>query len=105
MLRQEVRELIALGPLPVEETADAERVDRYADLLAEVVPPVTDEEACTLVGLFGPDEMDSCYGVAWTLLHLIESAPGWPLEDCLHAASNGWVQYLRQRVEHAHGID
>ncbi|MDB6032726.1 MAG: hypothetical protein JWM16_3064, partial [Verrucomicrobiales bacterium] len=33
-----------------------------------------------LVKVFGPDDY---YGLAWSLLHLIESAPGWPLADCL----------------------
>jgi hypothetical protein len=48
------------------------------------------------VHLFGPDD---CYGVAWTLLHLIESAPGWPLHDCLQDIRNEWTERLRLRAE------
>ncbi|MDX2851185.1 hypothetical protein [Actinacidiphila glaucinigra] len=33
---------------------------------------MTDEEAHALAGCFGDDE---CFGVAWVLLHLIETAP------------------------------
>lgn len=104
MLRQEVQELVALGPLPTEEDAEAEQVDRYTDLLEQVTRPATDEETRALVGLFGPDGIDSCYGVAWTLLHLIETAPGWPLEDRLQNDDNEWVQYLRLRVENARNL-
>lgn len=59
------------------------------------MPPVTNEEARVLVTLFGPDE---CYGLAWTLVHLIETAPGWPIADCLGGTGNEWIQRLRLRA-------
>lgn len=96
-MRQEVRELVELGPLPDEE-ADVERIRRHDERLHRITEPVTDEEARALVGLFGPD---NCYGLAWTLLHLIETAPNWPLEECLQDDGNEWIRRLRQRVENA----
>jgi hypothetical protein len=91
-----------LGPLPPSDVAINARleelVDRYAKLLASIQKPVTDEEARVLVTLFGPDE---CFGVAWSLLHLIETAPGWPLEDCLKDTDNEWVLRLRRGLDNA----
>jgi hypothetical protein len=95
-MRKEVQELVRLGPLPGCDTVEEERLKIYEGHLSRVTPPVSDEEARSLVRLFGPDE---CYGLAWTLLHLIETAPGWPLHDCLKDARNEWTERLRLRAE------
>jgi hypothetical protein len=102
-MRQKIEELVRLGPLPSEEQADDEYLERFEKTLKEVTQdakqePLTNEEAKALVGLFGPDE---CFGGAWTLLHLIESAPGWPIEECLRDTSNEWVSRLNRRIENA----
>ncbi|MFI6875467.1 hypothetical protein ACIBL6_18700 [Streptomyces sp. NPDC050400] len=49
-----------------------EEIDRRDGQLRAIARPVTREEAKALVSCFGPDD---CYGVAWTLLHLIETGP------------------------------
>jgi hypothetical protein len=92
MMRREVHDLVALGPFPPEGTAGEERVDRYTVLLEGISPPVSDEEARALVGLFGPDNF---YGLAWSVVHLVETAPHWPLEDCLQDTENEWVRSLK----------
>ena len=84
-MRKEVQELSNLGPLLDCETAEEEQLKRYESLLSSITPPVSDAEARSLVHLFGPDE---CYDLSWTLLHLIETAPGWPLHDCLQDTDN-----------------
>jgi hypothetical protein len=94
-MRHEVQALTCLGPLPDCETAQEEQLKTYERLLSSITPPISDEEARSLVRLFGPDE---CYGLAWSLLHLIESAPGWPLPDCLRGCSNEWTARLHQRA-------
>lgn len=48
-----------------------------------------------MVSLFG---QDSCFGLAWSLLHLIETSPNWPLSDVLSNCSNEWVLRLRDRA-------
>jgi hypothetical protein len=48
-----------------------------------------------LVKLFGPDD---CLGLAWTLLHLIETAPGWPVESALVGLEGEWIDRLRERA-------
>jgi hypothetical protein len=99
-MRQAVHELASVGPLPSSDVATEEQLRRYQELLASLTPPVTDEEARILATLFGPDES---FGLAWTLLHLIESAPGWPLADLLEQNDedkneNEWRARLRRRA-------
>jgi len=95
-MREAVQKLGQLGPLPESDSADEEKLKVYEDLLKQIAPPVSDEEARVLVGLFGSDD---CYGLAWTVLHLVESAPGWPLKDSLDNERNEWIQRLRLRAE------
>lgn len=70
-------------------------------LLSDVVREgaVTVAEAASLACLFPEDDSD-CYGVVWTLVHLVESAPGWPVDGALDEIDGPWAEVLRQR---AHG--
>ncbi|MFI2765533.1 hypothetical protein ACH5A3_43155 [Streptomyces echinatus] len=70
-MRPEVQTFVADGPLPDWE-ADEEEVDRRVKQLEAISAPVTRNEAQALAACFGPDD---CYGVAWSLLHLIETSP------------------------------
>jgi hypothetical protein len=97
-MRKPVSELVIHGVLPASTDASVEWLKRHGELFDQIVPPVTDEEACALVKLFGPDD---CFGAAWSLLHLIETAPSWPIADCLKDLSNEWVRDLRVRAERA----
>jgi hypothetical protein len=81
-MREAVRKLAALGPMPSSQNANVQKIKEYQDLISSIAPPISDEEARALVGLFGPDE---CFGLGWSLLHLIESSPGWPLARRLSA--------------------
>jgi hypothetical protein len=95
-MRAAIHRLAALGPLPATDAAEVDQLERYQWLLDGLQPPVSDAEAQVLVGLFPPEE-DDCFGLAWTLVHLIETAPGWPLAACLQN-SDGWIGYLRDRA-------
>jgi hypothetical protein len=95
-MRQAVRTLASLGPLPASDLAEQGEVERYQELLGSISAPVTDEEAAALLLLFGPDD---CFGLAWTLLHLIESSPGWPLfAVCQQAPATEWRERLLRRA-------
>lgn len=94
-MRTEVIQLVQLGPLPSEEGASVELVQKFESALHSITKPVSNEEARALVRLFGND---SCFGLAWTMLHLIETAPDWPLLDCLSNLNNEWVASLRNRA-------
>ena len=71
------------------------KLEERERLLDAIPRPVSNDEAIVLAGLFGPDD---CFGLAWTLLHLIETAPGWPLLDRLPTVENRWIALLRERA-------
>ena len=97
-VRKEVHEFVNSGPLPESSAAESEIALRQCQLEA-IRAPLTDEEAALLITAFGPDD---CYGLAWALLHLIESAPGRagvlkePTTD-----DNEWVRRLWDRAQGA----
>ncbi|MFD5620027.1 hypothetical protein [Streptomyces yangpuensis] len=71
-MRTEVQIFVADGPLPDWDSTEDE-IDRRCLQLDAITRPVTTQEAHALASCFGPDD---CYGVGWTLVHLIETAPG-----------------------------
>ena len=94
-----VVQLIKLGPMPPTVGAgdtDLNKVGEYEHLLFTVYTPVTDDEAVELVKIFGPDD---CFGLSWTLVHIIETAPGWPLWSVLSADDKrDGIRQLRDRA-------
>ena len=95
-MRPEIKRLVLLGRLPSEVDGPSDRLKQVDDILRTVKKPVTNDEARALSGLFG---VDDCFGLAWSLLHLVESAPGWPLKDVLNAKDSVWIAELRNRAE------
>ncbi|MFJ6632552.1 hypothetical protein ACIQMR_14290 [Streptomyces sp. NPDC091376] len=93
-MRPEVRTFVADGSLP-DWDASEEEIDRRCHQLAAISRPVTREEAAALATCFGPDD---CYGAAWTLVHLIETAPG-PVPQLEDPGSEvgDWAQTLWAR--------
>jgi hypothetical protein len=96
VVRRTVGDFVSLGPLPDESSGEA-TIAQYQSYLVRIEPPVTDDEAALLVGSFGPDD---CYGLAWTLVHLIESAPsGSPIRAEPATTSNEWLRRLWRRSQ------
>ena len=75
MIRSEIRDLERLGPLPTDDD-DYPGIDQklldFELRLAAIDPPITMEEARILASLF-PEDGSTGYGLAWSLLHLIET--------------------------------
>jgi hypothetical protein len=94
-MQEAVKVLAALGTLPGSASATVERVKALEKQLARIESPISDDDACALIGLFGPDD---CFGLAWTLLHLIETAPGWPIREAFRGLSGEWPDRLRERT-------
>lgn len=97
MIRKEVEELRKMGPLPSEKESienPSPLLKRYQQLLLSIAKPATDEEADILAGVFG---VDDCFGLAWTLAQLIETAPTWSAEEYSENAGNEWIKKLRDR--------
>ncbi len=99
MVRNEVKELSRMGRLPSEEESiqnPSPLLEKYQQLLLSIEKPVTDEEAKVLTEVFG---IDGCFGLGWTLLHLIETAPNWPIDENLKNVENEWIERLKDRAE------
>jgi hypothetical protein len=100
-IRVEVRRFVDLGPLPSEdensEGGDA-AFDSLEQALHAIERPINDAEAALLSGSFGTD---GCFGLAWTLVHLIETAPThMPLTEPA-ASANPWIRRLWLRQQNA----
>ena len=92
-IRREVAAFLREGPLPASATVDGKHLARLEDTLHKIAPPVTEAEAIALASAFGPDD-DDCFGLAWTLLHLIETAPG--AIHRLPANQSAWIDLIRR---------
>jgi hypothetical protein len=96
-----VKALLDLGPLPSSKDADPKKLEKFQETLEKVIVPITAEDAHALVSLFGPDD---CFGIGWSLLHKIEEADGWPINDILHGinfepSTLEWINRLNDRVQ------
>ena len=94
-MRKEVLEFCKLGSLPGEASPALELLKQFDLRFRSIVSPVSDEEARALVLCFGED---GCFGIATSLITLIETAPSWPIADCLQDTENDNISMLRQRA-------
>jgi hypothetical protein len=101
-MRQTIAEFVRLGPFPGENQSKDELLERLEEILSGIVvdarQPLTNEEIEALLSLFGPEE-----GIAgaWTLLDLIDAAPGQPVEAYLRDSGNDRIATLRQYIDNA----
>lgn len=99
-MRNEVKELLEMGPFPSSRqiicSRQADLVEKYQHLLHSIKKPVTDEEAKSLVSIFGIDDF---FELEWTLIQLIETAPSWPIDECLKDVENESINMLKVRAE------
>ena len=95
MIRNEVQSLIDMGSLP-DSSAEEETIEAFDDAMRKISAPLTREEALGLLGVFGTDD---CFGLAWTLLHLVESATSPPLASPPAKTENEWIRLLWERSQ------
>ena len=90
-----VLNLSSSGTLPTEDAQVAE-VEAAERLIDAIEAPLTDQEAEALLACFGSDV---CFGLAWSLLHLIETSPTAfpPVEP--ETTANPWVRLLWERQQ------
>jgi len=72
MIRDEIAGLVS-NPLPPESSSQ-EEIDEARLRLEAIGGPVTREEAIALLHAFPPNG-ETCYGLGWALVELVESAP------------------------------
>ena len=98
-MRQAFQKLVDLGPLPASDALDAQFAQRHEEAV-EVLPSTpTPEEAAALIELLPPDD-PTALSLAWSILHVIETSPAWPMPEELDDR-NVWVTRLRERCERA----
>ncbi len=96
-MRNQIIALKNLGRMPDEslENIPINLVEQYEQLLASIEDPISSEEAKELIKLF-PEH--GLFGLEWTLLHLIESTPNWPIEELISLnPSKEWRQIMVSR--------
>jgi len=97
-MRTEVQRLAALGRLP-SESAPPEAIAGREVLVRAIAGPLDLNEAKALAQILGDD---NCFGLAWSVLHLIETAPGWDLKH-IPSGSSPWLATMRARIFNARG--
>lgn len=103
-MRREVEALRDLGPLP-DEMSDRDEVllDKQIPLLDAIrLEPPSPDEIKVLCRLF-PGDGESAYGVAWTLVHIIEAGASWPDASHLALVQPDWRTILEDRLDQATG--
>jgi hypothetical protein len=110
-VRPEILRLLELGPLPNFDgvdviTAPEASVERlvaemaaYEEPLLAIEAPVSDDEARALVSLL-PAAGVRCLDYETTIMHLVETAPGWPIWDVLGERGDT-IRRMRARLENA----
>jgi hypothetical protein len=101
MMRNEVRRLVEEPSLILSDSAPLETVEWAGELIDLFDRPAQDDEAVALLGLLSRSDETSCFGLNWTILHFIESAPNWPIWSALNDARGEWVETLKQRLRNA----
>jgi hypothetical protein len=77
-----------------------EVVQWVVQLTADFDSTATNDEAVALLELLSRSD-DLFYEVSWTILHFIESAPGWPIWPALLGTSGEYADILRIRLKNA----
>jgi hypothetical protein len=99
-----VQSIIALGKLPAESTGDSpeigELVRKFETQIRQLQAPASLDEANGLLSVLGGDE---CYGLAWAIVHFIESAPDWVRGANLETVSPFWQEILDGRIQRSYG--
>jgi hypothetical protein len=100
-VRDEIRAIAALGVMPGDLDADVATVDRWGEAVDAIVRPVTDDEAVVLMNAL-PRDGDTCFGLAWSLLHACETAPGYSSALVSRSTVTGeWQERLLTRLRNA----
>lgn len=96
-IRDEVNAVIALGRLPSSD-ADSASTDKWGKLLSNLKKPLNENESLALCSSL-PILDDDCYGLAWSILHAIESCPVWSNKILSKAKISGpWKDRLENRL-------
>jgi len=105
VIRVEVTSLAARAPLASESQYTVGTLGPIQEALEKITPPLTLAEARVLLPLLDRESEDGLYGLIWTLVSLLETAPGWPPSELesLAIPERPWFEVLRDRDVRAKG--
>lgn len=95
--KQVLDELYEMGQLPADtdSRSDDFPFDRFDELLRQITKPLTEEDAVRLINLSPPLDA-GCYGVEWTLMHLVETVGVEKLANVLSNSNENEVKKMIQ---------
>jgi hypothetical protein len=90
-------ELYKLGKLPADRdiSSDEFPLEKFDELLQQFNTPISENEAIKLIALSPPVDT-GCYGIEWTLLHLIETIQSDKLQNVLESSNDNELKRLIQ---------
>jgi hypothetical protein len=98
-MQDAVTRLVAITP-QLTDSLDQASLEVVEGLLNQLVSPLSDQEILALLSVL-PANGDTAFGLNWTILHLIEAAPSWPIWAALKEQSHEWIRILLLRLENA----
>jgi hypothetical protein len=103
-VRDSVQRIVAWGRLPDDgHDIGEDMLTKWAAAIDGLEGPLTDDEAIALLSCFPPDD-STVFGVSWSLLHKIETAPYGPTFIEALDDRSWWVALLKERAIRA-GIE
>ena len=98
-LQPAVQELVTLGPLPhVDDPKWDITPNRWEEWINKIEKPVSDDDATALCGICG---VDLSYGLGWSILYAIETAPSWPIVEAINLAPPYWKESMTRACRNA----
>ncbi|UCI21846.1 hypothetical protein FJ970_13200 [Mesorhizobium sp. B2-1-8] len=99
MMQKAVRGLWGIAPKLTEDLT-LEQIAAAQTCIESLLPPLSADDVSALISLL-PADGDTGYGLNWSILRAVETAPEWPLWDMLRDEGNEWVRRFRQRLANA----
>jgi hypothetical protein len=96
-MQDAVRQLVRVVP-KLTDDLDEGPIKAAADLLDQLVQPLSEDDIKALVSLLPPSG-DTAFGLNWVILHKIEAAPSWPIWAALTDTGNEWTAMLLARLD------
>lgn len=100
-MRDCVKCLVEVPNLILSDDTSVETVEWAEEQIALFETPAQDDEAIALLKLLARADETSCFGLNWTILHFIETAPGWPIWPALRDAQGEWADRLKVGLRNA----
>lgn len=95
-MQKAVCDLCGIAPKLTDDLS-VEQINAAQRCIEALVPPLSADDISALISVL-PANGDTAYGLNWSILHMIEAAPDWPVWDMLRDSENDWVISFRQRL-------